>query len=118
MVGGVGQEVVLLPRNKWMAMAASRSDFRLPPPPCDDGPPCEYMQPLYEGEEEEEDKAGLCHHSSVSDGGNMGREGDKRGKWRTSLRDLLQGDGVPSPVVGQIGVGRWVLLLHVDTGLS
>lgn len=33
----------------------------------------------------------------------------------TSFRDLLQGDGVPSPVVGQIRVGRRVLLLHVDS---
>ena len=38
------------------------------------------------------------------------------GTWRTSFfRDLLQGDGVPSPVVGQIGVGARVLLLHVDS---
>ena len=49
----------------------------------------------------------------------IGREGvegrTEEGTWRTSFRDLLQGDGVPSPVVGQIGVGRCVLLLHVDS---
>lgn len=33
--------------------------------------------------------------------------------WHTSFSDLLQGDSVPSPVVGQIRVGSQVLL-HVD----
>lgn len=37
------------------------------------------------------------------------------GRVVTSSRDLLQGDGVTSPVVRQIGIGRRVLLLHVDS---
>lgn len=43
---------------------------------------------------------------------------ESRGRGRrvvTSSRDLLQGDGVTSPVVRQIGIGRRVLLLHVDS---
>ncbi|MED6285479.1 hypothetical protein CHARACLAT_029717 [Characodon lateralis] len=57
---------------------------------------------LSEGEEEE------CRPLSWQS------RGETRKSWRTSSRDHLQGNGVPSPVVGQIGVIRCVLLLHAD----
>lgn len=60
--------------------------------------------------------------SVISEKGEKWREGGEgaEGMWRTSSRDLLQGDGVPSPVIRQIRIGRRVLLLHVDNsdGLS
>lgn len=50
-----------------------------------------------------------------SKGGNQEEGGGRVGRVVTSSRDLLQGDGVTSPVVRQIGIGRRVLLLHVDS---
>lgn len=62
-------------------------------------------------------------HSSVQAEGGRPMLSQQRYKRResrgrrvvTSSRDLLQGDGVTSPVVRQIGIGRRVLLLHVDS---